>query len=71
MNVNSLIILQQIVVKHLLHGVQWLLENNFMYVSKIEYILSVIHRTVYGAVCFQLTHLPCDYIENIYFVLLP
>ena len=63
-------ILQQIVVKHLLHGVQWLLETNFMYVSKIEHIFSVIHRTVYGAVCFQLTHFPCEDIENIYFVLL-
>ena len=39
-------------------------------VSKIKHILSVIHYTIYGAVCFQFTHFPCDDWENIYFVLL-
>ena len=39
-------------------------------VSKIEHILSVIRYTIYGAVCFQFTHFPCDDWENIYFVLL-
>ena len=29
-------------------------------VSKIKHIFSVIHYTIYGAVCFQFTHLPCD-----------
>ena len=29
-------------------------------VSKIEHILSVIHYTICGAVCFQLTHFCCD-----------
>ena len=27
-------------------------------VSKIKHILSVIHYTIYGAVCFQFTHFP-------------
>ena len=35
-------------------------------VSKSNHILSVIHYTIYGAVCFQLTHLPCDDWENIF-----
>ena len=35
-------------------------------VSKIKHILSVIHHTICGAVCFQLTHFPCDDWENIY-----
>ena len=41
------------------------------FVSELKQILSVIHYTIYGAVCFQFTHLPCDDWENIYFVLLP
>ena len=39
-------------------------------VSKIEHIFSVIRYTIYGAVCFQFTHFPCDDWENIHFVLL-
>ena len=39
-------------------------------VSKIEHIFSVIHFTIYGAVCFQFTHSPCDDWENIHYVLL-
>ena len=35
-------------------------------VSKIEHILSVIHYTICGAVCFQFTHFCCDDWENIY-----
>ena len=35
-------------------------------VSKIRHILSVIHYTIRGAVCFQFTHFPCDDWENIY-----
>ena len=35
-------------------------------VSKIKHILSVIHYTICGAVCFQFTHFPCDDWENIY-----
>ena len=35
-------------------------------VSKIEYIPSIIHYTICGAVCFQFTHYPCDYWDNIY-----
>ena len=35
-------------------------------VSKIKHILSVIHYTIYGAVCFQFTHFPCDDRQNIY-----
>ena len=35
-------------------------------VSKIKHILSVIHYTIYGAVCFQFTHFLCDDWENIY-----
>ena len=33
---------------------------------KIEHILAVTHYTIYGDVCFQLTHSPCDDWENIY-----
>ena len=40
-------------------------------VNKIKHILSIIHYTIYGAVCFQFTHFPCDDWENTYFVLLP
>ena len=39
-------------------------------VSKIKHIFSVIHYTIYGAVCFQFTHFPCDDRENIHFILL-
>ena len=44
----------------------------FECVSKIRHILSVIHCTIRGYVCFQFTHFPCDDWENIYlyFVLL-
>ena len=35
-------------------------------VSKIKHILSVIHYTICGAVCFQVIHFPCDYWKNIY-----
>ena len=35
-------------------------------VSKIKHILSVIHYTLCGAVCFQFTHFPCDNWDNIY-----
>ena len=35
-------------------------------VSKIKHILSVIHHTICGAVCFQFTHFSCDDWENIY-----
>ena len=38
----------------------------FECVSKMKHILSVIHYTICGAVCFQLTHFPCDDWENIY-----
>ena len=33
---------------------------------KITHILSVIHYTIRGAVCFQFTHFPCDDWDNIY-----
>ena len=39
-------------------------------VSKIKHILSVIHYTMCGAVCFQFTHLPCDDWENTYICLI-
>ena len=39
-------------------------------VSKIKHILSVIHYTLCGAVCFQFTDFSCHDWENIYFVLL-
>ena len=35
-------------------------------VSKIKHILSVIHYTICGAVCFHFTHFSCDDWENIY-----
>ena len=35
-------------------------------VSKIKHILSLIHYTICGAVCFQFTHFCCDDWENIY-----
>ena len=34
--------------------------------SEIKHILSVIHYTICGAVCFQFTHFLCDDWENIY-----
>ena len=34
--------------------------------SKIKHILSVIHYTICGAVCFQFTHLCCDDWDDIY-----
>ena len=36
--------------------------------SKIGLILSVIHYTICGAVCFQFTYLPFDDWDNIYFL---
>ena len=33
---------------------------------KIKHILSVIHYTICGAVCFQFTHFPCGDWDNIY-----
>ena len=39
-------------------------------VGKIKHIFSFIHYTIYGAMCFQFTHFPCDDWENIHFVLL-
>ena len=35
-------------------------------IDKIKHILSVIHYTICGAVCFQFTHFCCDDWENIY-----
>ena len=35
-------------------------------VRKIKHILSVIHYTICGVVCFQFTHFSCDDWENIY-----
>ena len=35
-------------------------------VSTIKHILSVIHYTICGAMCFQFTHFPCDDWDNIY-----
>ena len=34
--------------------------------SKTEHILSVVHYTICGAVCFQFTNFPCYDWENIY-----
>ena len=42
------------------------LSDIFCRVCKIKHILSVIHYTICGAVCFQLTHFSCDDWENIY-----
>ena len=39
-------------------------------VSKIKHIFSVIHYTIYGAVCFQFIHFSCDEWDNIHFILL-
>ena len=35
-------------------------------VSKIKHILSVIHYTICGAVCFQFTYFSCDDLKNTY-----
>ena len=37
-------------------------------VSKFENVLLAIHFTIWGAVCFQFTHVPCDDWEDIYFL---
>ena len=42
------------------------LSDIFCRVCKIRHVLSVIYYTIRGAVCFQLTHFPCDAWENIY-----
>ena len=42
------------------------LSDIFCRVCKIKHILSVINYTIYGAVCSQFTHFPCDDGENIY-----
>ena len=42
------------------------MSDNFCRVCKINHILSVIHHTICGDVCFQFSHFPCDYWENIY-----
>ena len=39
-------------------------------VSKIKHILSLIHYTICGAVCFQFTHFSCDDWDNIYILCL-
>ena len=41
------------------------LSDIFCRVCKIKHILSIIHYTICGAVCFQFTHFPCDDWENI------
>ena len=38
-------------------------------VSNIKTVLSFILYSIYGAVCLQLTQLPCDDRENAYFIL--
>ena len=47
-------------------GLKKCLSDIFCQVCKIKHILSVIHYTICGAVCFQFTHFPCDDWENIY-----
>ena len=42
------------------------LSDIFCRVCKIRHILSVIHYTICGAVCFQFIRFPCDDWENIY-----
>ena len=42
----------------------------FECVSKIKFVLQVIHHAICGAVCFSFTHSPWDDREYIYFVLL-
>ena len=46
------------------------LSDIFCRVCKFEHIFSVINYTIYGAECFQFTHLSCDGWDNIHFVLL-
>ena len=46
------------------------LSDIFCRVYRIKNILSFIHYTIYGAVCFQFTYFTCDDWENICFVLL-
>ena len=40
------------------------------HVSKIKNIVSVIHYTLYGTVCFEFTNFPCDDWVNIYIYIL-
>ena len=42
------------------------LSDIFCRVCKIRHILSVIHCTICGIVCFHFTHFPCDDYDNIY-----
>ena len=42
------------------------LSGIFCQVCKIKHVLTVIHYTIYGAVCFQFTHFSCDDWDNIY-----
>ena len=42
------------------------LSDIFCRVCKIKHILSVIHYTICGAVCFQFNHFSCDDRDNIY-----
>ena len=46
------------------------LSDIFCRVCKLGHILSVIHYTIRGAVCFEFTHFPCDDWENIYVYIL-
>ena len=46
------------------------LADIFCRVYKIKNILSIIHYTICGAVCFQFTHFSCDDWENIYILCL-
>ena len=45
------------------------LSDIFCQVCKIKHILSVIHYTICGAVCFQFTHSPCDDWKNMIYTL--
>ena len=45
------------------------LSDIFCRVCKIKHILQVIYYTLYGAMCFQFTHFPCDDWETVQFVL--
>ena len=46
------------------------LSDIFCRVCKIKHILTVIHCTICGAVCFQFTHSSCDDWDNIYILCL-
>ena len=46
------------------------LSDIFCRVCKIEHILSVIHYAIYGAVCYQFVHPPCDDWDNIYYLMM-